>query len=86
MANQSTHDDASNASRKLRKRAHLPVHPVDTSFEFPPSYEEKEPLSTPHTVTVLLCVVASVFYALYYRSHYRDGTIEQASMGTDIKQ
>lgn len=37
----------------------------DTQFEYPISYQETEPFSKPHTVTVLLGTLAFVVYALY---------------------
>jgi hypothetical protein len=59
-----------------------PVEPPAPSSVYPPSYSKTEPLTTPHTVTVLLAVVVFVGYAGLSRVHMRgDGSEEDEKLG-----
>lgn len=40
----------------------------DVKFKFSPSYGSKEPLSTPHTVSVLVCLFGLILYAAFFSS------------------
>lgn len=53
----------------------------DTQFEYPVSYQETEPFSKPHTVTVLLGTLAFIVYALYSGDDHSD-----ASQATHVKR
>lgn len=46
-----------------------PILPEDTSFTYPKSYAQTEPLTKPHTITVLVLLVFAFGYALFTHKH-----------------
>ncbi len=52
--------------KKNTKKGLDEVHPADTSFDYPSSFET-EPFTVPHTVTVLLSIVGLIAYTIKSR-------------------
>ncbi len=55
---------AARASPAPASPAPAPRQQVDTAFSYPSSYAQTEPFTKPHTVTVLVLLVASFAYAV----------------------
>ena len=54
----------------------------DTKFNYPSSYEQSEPLSTPHTVSVLFVIIAFIGYAIFSSDEVASDTATSVTNAT----
>eukprot|EP01138_Halocafeteria_seosinensis_P001622 gb/GECG01001662.1/.p1 GENE.gb/GECG01001662.1/~~gb/GECG01001662.1/.p1 ORF type:complete len:355 (+),score=25.28 gb/GECG01001662.1/:1-1065(+) len=82
-----TWEKARNGARKLDVQV-LPhdrkfLYPEQDSYPYPASYVASEPLTTPHTVSALLLVLAGIVYAFVYREDQGD-TVSNTKTGITV--
>lgn len=59
------------------------LYPEQDSYPYPASYVPSEPLTTPHTVTALLLVLAGIVYVFVYRDDQAD-TVSNTKTGLAV--